>query len=145
MSSVQQRIQRLATDFSRSIGTLKKEISPQSVHRLRTTIRRVESLIAEALNSYASGSPNLAELAATARLSVNQFIRAFRRATGTTPHQLVMVRRCERAMDLLRQPTLTVADVSDAAGYSSPAHFVAAFRQRLGVTPGAYQRAVGGG
>lgn len=110
-----------------------------------TTVRRVESLIAEAMNSYASGSPNLAELAATARLSVNQFIRAFRRATGTTPHQLVMVRRCERAMDLLRQPTLTVADVSDAAGYSSPAHFVAAFRQRLGVTPGAYQRVVGGG
>jgi AraC family transcriptional regulator len=109
------------------------------------TVRKVESLIAGAMNSYDSGSPNLAELAATARLSVNQFIRVFRRATGTTPHQLVMARRCERAMDLLRRPTLTVADVSDAAGYSSPAHFVAAFRQRLGATPGAYRRAVGGG
>jgi AraC family transcriptional regulator len=109
------------------------------------TVRRVESLIAEAMNGYACGSPNLPELAAAARLSVNQFIRVFRRAMGTTPHQLVMVRRCERAMDLLHRPTLTVADVSDAAGYSSPAHFVAAFRQRLGVTPGAYQRAIGSG
>jgi len=55
---------------------------------------------------------------------------------------LVMTRRCQRAMDLLRQPDLTVADVSDAAGYSSPAYFIASFRQQLGVTPGAYQRAV---
>lgn len=45
MSSVPQRIQRLAGDFSRSVGKLKHEISPKSVHRLRTTIRRVESLI----------------------------------------------------------------------------------------------------
>ncbi|HJX85622.1 MAG TPA: CHAD domain-containing protein, partial [Candidatus Angelobacter sp.] len=45
MSSVPQRIQRLAGDFSRSVGKLKHEISPKSVHHLRTTIRRVESLI----------------------------------------------------------------------------------------------------
>jgi len=105
-------------------------------------IRRVEQLIAGAMNRSDSASPNLTELAATARVSINHFIRAFRCARGTTPHRFVMTRRCQLAMDLLRQPGLTVADVSDAAGYSSPAYFVASFRQRLGVTPGAYQRAV---
>jgi AraC family transcriptional regulator len=105
-------------------------------------IRRTERLIAEALDRQSPASPTLRELAATARLSTNHFIRSFRQVRGTTPHQLVMTRRCQRAMDLLRQPHLTVADVSDAAGYSSPAYFVASFRQQLGVTPGAYQRAV---
>ena len=105
-------------------------------------ICRAEQLIAEAMDSPSSASPTLSDLAATARVSTNHFIRSFRQMRGTTPHQLVMMRRCQRAMDLLRQPDLTVADVSDAAGYSSPAYFVASFRQQLGVTPGAYQRAV---
>jgi len=105
-------------------------------------IRRAERLIAEAMDSPNSASPTLRELAATARVSTNHFIRSFRQMRGTTPHQLVIARRCQRAMDLLRQPDLTVADVSDAAGYSSPAYFIASFRQQLGVTPGAYQRAV---
>jgi AraC family transcriptional regulator len=105
-------------------------------------ISRAEQLIAEAMDSPDSASPTLRTLAETAHVSPNHFIRSFRQMRGTTPHQLVMARRCQRAMDLLRQPKLTVADVSDAAGYSSPAYFIASFRQRLGVTPGAYQRAV---
>jgi AraC family transcriptional regulator len=105
-------------------------------------LSRAEQLIAEAMDSPNSNSPTLRELAATARVSTNHFIRSFRQIRGTTPHQLVMTRRCQRAMDLLRQPDLTVADVSDAAGYSSPAYFIASFRQQIGVTPGAYQRAV---
>src|SRR5262249_50457279 len=105
-------------------------------------ICRAERLIAQAMDSHNSASPTLRELAATAGISTNHFIRSFRQTHGTTPHQLVMAWRCQRAMDLLRQPDLTVADVSDAAGYSSPAYFVASFRQQLGVTPGAYQRAV---
>jgi AraC family transcriptional regulator len=106
-------------------------------------ISRAERLIAEAMDRPDAASPTLRELAATARISPNHLIRSFRQMRGTTPHQLVMTRRCQRAMDLLRQPDLTVADVSDAAGYSSPAYFIASFRQQLGVTPGAYQRAVG--
>ena len=105
-------------------------------------VGRAERLIAEAMDSPNPASPTVRELAATARVSTNHFIRSFRQMRGTTPHQLVMTRRCQRAMDLLRQPDLTVADVSDAAGYSPPAYFIASFRQQLGVTPGAYQRAV---
>ena len=112
------------------------EVLPSAV------ISRAERLIAEALDRPSPASPTLRELAAIARISPNHLIRSFRHMRGTTPHQLVMTRRCQRAMDLLRQLDLTVADVSDAAGYSSPAYFIASFRQQLGVTPGAYQRAV---
>jgi AraC family transcriptional regulator len=105
-------------------------------------ISRAEQVIAEAMDHPNAASPTLRALAASARVSTNHFIRSFRQMRGTTPHQLVMARRCQRAMGLLRQPKLTVADVSEAAGYSSPAYFIASFRHQLGVTPGAYQRAV---
>jgi len=105
-------------------------------------IRRAEQLINEAMQNPHSASPTLRDLAATAGLSPNHLIRSLRQVRGTTPHQLVMTRRCQRAMDFLRQPGLTVAEVAWRAGYSSPAYFIASFRQQLGVTPGAYQRAV---
>ena len=105
-------------------------------------IRRAEQLINEAMENPHSASPTLRELAATARISPNHLIRSLRQIRGTTPHQLVMMRRCQRAMEFLRQPDLTVAEVAWRAGYSSPAYFIASFRQQLGVTPGAYQRAV---
>src|SRR4029077_1981627 len=64
-------------------------------------ISRAERLIAEALDRPSPASPTLRELAATARISPNHLIRSFRHIRGTTPHQLVMTRRCQRAMDLL--------------------------------------------
>ena len=103
--------------------------------------RRAERLVERRLDEQGR-LPGLGELAAEARLSVNQFIRAFRQMTGTTPHQHVMAFRQQRAMALLSEPGFSVSDVADLLGFSSPAHFVASFRQRLGVTPGAYQDAV---
>src|SRR6266850_8280691 len=48
-------------------------------------ISRAERLIAEAMDRPDSASPTLRELAATARLSTNHFIRSFRQMRGTTP------------------------------------------------------------
>src|SRR2546428_1632083 len=43
---------------------------------------------------------------------------------------------------LRKEVRALLAEPPDAAGYSAPAYFIASFRHQLGVTPGAYQRAV---
>lgn len=105
-------------------------------------MRRVEELISDRLGAAGTPALSIVELAASAGLSVHHFIRAFKHSTGNTPHQHVMARRIECAMDLLTHPEGTVAEVADRVGYASPSHFVASFRRRLGVTPGAYRGAV---
>ena len=118
-----------------------------------TANHRVELLIQQRLRSgmlERSGDvlperrclPDVATLAAAAGLSVSHFIRTFRQMTGTTPHQHVMARQQQRAMALLVEPDLSVAEVADRLGFSSPAHFVATFRRKFGVTPGGYRSAV---
>ncbi len=107
-----------------------------------TTNRRVQQMIDAALDDSGQPSPTLAELADGANLSVSHFIRAFRQQTGTTPHQYLLRRRMERAISLLGAPATSVADVADSIGFSTPAHFVAAFRAALGVTPGAVRDAL---
>ena len=108
-------------------------------------IGKFEQLIDEAVRGSTDALPNVEELAAAAHLSVSHFIRSVRQMIGRTPHQFVMLRRDERAMALLSGQELSVAEVGDVVGYSSPAHFVASFRQRFGVTPGAYRQALQSG
>ena len=106
--------------------------------------RRVEEMIAAALEDDRAPSPTLGQMADAARLSVNYFIRAFRQQTGVTPHRHVVLRRLERGIALLKAPGATVAEVADSVGFASPAHFVATFRRTLGVTPGAFRTALSG-
>ena len=46
MSLLEQRIKKLSEGLSSAVAKLGDQVSPKSVHRLRTTIRRIESLIA---------------------------------------------------------------------------------------------------
>jgi CHAD domain-containing protein len=45
MAPLQKRTRSLVTDFRRAISKLGEDVSPNRVHRLRTTIRRFESLV----------------------------------------------------------------------------------------------------
>jgi AraC family transcriptional regulator len=102
--------------------------------------RRVEAMIETALDEV--GSPRLAEMAGAAGLSVTHFVRAFRRHTGSTPHKFLVRRRMERAVSMLRSARVSVADVADMVGFSTPAHFGAVFREAMGVAPGALRDAL---
>jgi CHAD domain-containing protein len=48
MALLEQQIKGLASDLSEVVSKLSEEATPKSVHRLRTTIRRIESLISYA-------------------------------------------------------------------------------------------------
>jgi AraC family transcriptional regulator len=77
----------------------------------------------------------IASLARIAGLTSSQFVRAFRRAFGTTPHRYVVERRLERARALLATKQ-SLATIAYTLGFSSQGHFTQAFRRRYGDTPG---------
>ena len=84
----------------------------------------------------------LDELAALVNLSRFHFCTAFRKATGQTPHNWLMILRIEEARRLLETPALAVTDVALAVGYQTSSSFAAAFRKLVGTTPSAYRRAL---
>jgi len=81
----------------------------------------------------------LDEIAKHLALSPFHFAREFRNTTGQTPYQYVLDQRIARAKHLLRLRTHSVQEVACEAGFQSPAHFIRAFHQRVGVTPGAWR------
>jgi AraC-like DNA-binding protein len=74
-------------------------------------------------------------------LSVNHFSRAFRRSMGKPPHRWLLDRRIERARELLRDTTLSLADIALACGFAEQSHFTRVFTRTVGMPPGAWRRA----
>jgi AraC family transcriptional regulator len=77
------------------------------------------------------------EVAAAVRLSPSHFCTAFRQSFGMPPHRWLMARRIERAKALLAAPgpLVSISEVALACGFATSAHFAAAFRRRVGVSP----------
>ncbi|MGJ3262836.1 MAG: GlxA family transcriptional regulator [Salinarimonas sp.] len=82
-------------------------------------------------------------LAESVGMSERSFLRAFRRATGTTPGRFVEGARLTRAKGLLETGHDPLDRVAERSGYGSVDALARAFRKRLGVTPGEYRARFG--
>jgi AraC-like DNA-binding protein len=80
-------------------------------------------------------------LARSARLSPAHFSREFRRTFGEPPHKYLLMRRLERAAELLRNTDRSVADICLGVGLKSVGSFTTSFQRRFGMTPTAYRAA----
>jgi AraC-like DNA-binding protein len=112
--------------------TLETRVRVQPLQR--SVLRRVEEYLGANMNADLS----LHTLAGLAHLSVDHFVRAFRGATGKTPHRFALERRLERAAAMLKGPA-TIAQIARDCGFRSPAHFSVRFHARFGVTPSQYR------
>ena len=83
---------------------------------------------------------SLADLAAAANLSPFHFARAFKQTTGLPPHHYQLMRRIERAKELLTKTRLSVTEVALGVGYGSSQTLARVFRKEVGTTPIEYRR-----
>ena len=78
---------------------------------------------------------SVAELAQMANLSRTAFAERFTRLLGCPPAGYLIDRRLDRAAQLLRADTASVAAIAAAVGYTSEAGFSRAFSRRFGAPP----------
>ncbi len=95
--------------------------APLSPERLRRVADLVEADPSQPLG--------VADLAEAAGLSPAQFARAFRAATGETPHRWVMARRIARARAMLAEGRATTAEIALDCGFASQSHMTDVFRR----------------
>lgn len=142
----------LAATAAEGIGPSLEEIAVQALGRAlsaaadraaapvrpRDERRAVEAM--RAIDAGACEPLSLAEMAARAKLGRFHFLRAFRAATGTTPHQYLVAARLRRAARLLLTTTLPVTDVALEAGFGDLSNFIRTFRRAAGHSPRAFRR-----
>lgn len=98
-------------------------------------LRRVQDRIEAELDQPVT----LADLAGEAGVSVFHFAREFRRMTGLPPHRYILQRRLGRAIALLADARLSVAEVAAAAGFSDASHLARHLRHAAGMAPDAFR------
>lgn len=81
------------------------------------------------------------ELARRASLSSSYFSILFKRYVSCSPVQYVTRVRMDRAMQLLRESNLSVAEIASEVGFRDPLYFSRVFTQSIGVTPREYRNA----
>jgi AraC family transcriptional regulator len=100
--------------------------------------RRAEELLSANLD----GAIPLERLAAECGLSARHFARAFKASTGVPPHRWLLRQRVERAKDRLRDPRQALLDVALSCGFADQSHFTRVFTSTVGLSPGAWRRAI---
>jgi AraC family transcriptional regulator len=125
--------------------TLAQALAAHLVHRSIPAARPAPSpslhpeRVIEYMRAHLGDDVDLDTLAAVAALSKFHFVRAFRAATGLTPHRYLTELRLRYAADLLRTTDYGVRQVALLCGYRNPSRFAAAFRRRYGTPPGRYR------
>ena len=73
-------------------------------------------------------------------LSRTLFERRFRKLLGCAPYEQILKVRLAKARELLALTDLTLAEISERTGFSSPEYFSAALHKRLKTTPSELRR-----
>ena len=79
------------------------------------------------------------KLAKEFHLSVSQFNRKFRESTGQSPHEYLVTLRINRAKTLLRDSSMSIAEIAESVGYAYDTSFAAVFRSKVGMSPRQYR------
>ena len=93
------------------------------------------------LSSHLS-SPTLSvdELAEAMGYNRSVFFKKVKSLTGQTPADYIRTLRMDRAAEMLREETVTVAEVCYKVGISDPHYFAKIFKQQFGISPKKYQQ-----
>ena len=81
------------------------------------------------------------QIAATVGMNAFTFGRRFKLSTGMAPHQYVVRCRVRRAMKLLADTELSIAQIAFEVGCSCQSHLTNLFRKYAGTTPSACRTA----
>lgn len=100
--------------------------------RLQTLFNRARELITDKLDAYITVSALAEEMGVSERyLQV-----AFKSVSGKSPKQFILTQKLEQSRKALMNDTsLTIVEVSERYGFSSPAHFSSAFKSHFGISP----------
>lgn len=125
----------LVLDMLRAIET--RTASPRPVRNDSDEARSL--LIDIFLNSNFHLTAGEEVLAEHLGLSRRQLGRVLQKLYGKSYREMVLDIRFQAACDLLRHSNLSVREISEQVGYSTPSNFTTFFKSVRGITPGQYR------
>ncbi len=111
-------------------------LPPKETHKFKELEAAMESRL--------SSRFPVEEMAKICGMSLRNFHRSFQENYGVTPNKYLQLLRIERAREFLRDPGLTVDDITGRCGFSDPAYLRKIFARETGLTPSQYRKSIAG-
>lgn len=99
-------------------------------------VQIVKEYISENLNE----NLTVAKLAEIVNMSSSHFSRIFKRQTGFSPYDYILISRLNRAKYLLQVTDMTVASIAYETGFNSESNFIFFFTENEGISPGKFRK-----
>lgn len=96
--------------------------------------RKLKQVLAY-IDAHLGQNISLRELAKVAQISQYHFSGLFKQSVGIPPYRYVLLRRIERAKDLLQKERLPINEVALSCGFADQSHLTKHFRRSVGMTP----------
>ncbi|MGK9174343.1 AraC family transcriptional regulator [Yokenella regensburgei] len=111
-------------------------LSEFAVHQENLPLKSI-AFARERMDDDPAHAVTLAELAACAGVSQFQFLRAFKRYSGMTPHAYLLQRRLGLVRKLIAGG-MPLSETAAAAGFADQSHMTRLFMRSFGYTPGRF-------
>lgn len=79
-------------------------------------------------------------IAAEQNVSYEWFRKTFKDVMGTSPGQYHLNLKIEKTGQMLRETSLTIAEIATKAGFESEFYFSRIFKKKTGYSPGEYRK-----
>lgn len=136
-----QVLNRIKRELAVRSGAAEGEGAGEDAQSGRMLIRKVKELVAERLDQEIS----LPYLADQVHLNPQYLSALFKSETGQNFSDYVLQCRMNRAKQLLKETHLRIYEVASLSGYASAKHFMAVFKDAVGLTPTQYRDRSGTG
>lgn len=125
------------------LETLKEAESLKAVRSsTREELYRRVSIAHDYIRSFYDTAINLDEIARISCMSANHLLRTYTQIFRKTPYQHISELRVEKAKRLLKNPGLTITDITFELGFTNPVSFSKMFRQHEGLSPNQFRKKV---
>jgi len=118
-----------------TLHRMERGTKPSSIPLSRGDVERLNEAKRLLLLNYEE-PPTIKKLARAVGINEFKLKKGFREVFGCTPFQALRSHRMEEARSLLEGADMTVGEVACCVGYTNASHFIVAFRNHFGVTPG---------
>ena len=122
--------------------TLPAQISGSQLPATSHTEHQIVDRLVQAISMNVSRKLTLQQLADAAHISIPYLHRLFQTQLGMPPGKYIAKIRMEECKALLRDGSLSMGEIAEKMGYSSPQYFSRQFRSVCGMTPSEYVRSL---
>ena len=100
----------------------------------------LDKVISVIKSNMSEGDFDVVQLADTLAVSKSSLYRKMKIATGLSPIEFIRNIRLKHGSQLLKDKSISVAEVAYECGFSNPKYFATCFKEEFGVTPKEYQK-----